>query len=181
MSDAEICRRLAACVRAEQLGLEEPEWRAFCARTEQALTPAAAAGGESWTIHIDGAARGNPGPAAIGLVISDSTGLTVREEGGRLGRTTNNVAEYRALLRALEIAQELGAPSLRIRSDSELLVRQMNGLYRVKHEQLLPLYLQARELCRNFASVEFVHVPRSQNRRADQLANLALDTPENSR
>lgn len=160
-----------------QLGLEEAEWRAFCARLERVLAPAAEET-EAIRIHIDGAARGNPGPAAYGVILTDSAGLTLHEEGNRIGQTTNNVAEYRALIRALEIAQTLDARSLQIRSDSELLVRQMNGLYRVKHEQLLPLYLQARELCRHFTTVEILHVPRNQNRRADHLANLALDTPE---
>jgi len=164
-------------VDAAQLGLEEPEWRAFCIRLERALAPAAGEAG-ALTINIDGAARGNPGPAAYGVIVADSAGLTLHEEGSRIGQTTNNVAEYRALIRAMEIARTLGARSLQIRSDSELLVRQMNGLYRVKHEQLLPLFLQARELCRGFDAVEILHVPRSQNRRADQLANLALDAPD---
>ncbi|HNY91932.1 MAG TPA: ribonuclease HI family protein, partial [bacterium] len=95
-----------------------------------------------------------------------------------IGTATNNVAEYRALLCSLELAREMGADHLTVHSDSELLVKQMNGLYRVKNEQLLSLYLQARALCAGFSSVEIAHVPRSRNRRADQLANLALDTPD---
>jgi ribonuclease HI len=177
ISDAEICRRLNTLVRADQLGLEEPEWRAFCTRVEQSLSSALTAGEKQYRINIDGAARGNPGPAAVGLVIADSSGKTVHEFGQCIGHATNNVAEYHALLHALDQALELGAESIQVRSDSELLVRQMNGLYRVKHEQLLPLFLAAREKCRNFASVEFIHLPRSQNRRADQLANMALDAP----
>ena len=176
-SDAEICRRLAGLVRAETLGLEEADWRAFCARMERTLCAPAPAGG-GLLIHIDGAARGNPGPAAIGVILAESGGRTVREHGARIGETTNNVAEYRALLCSLELAREMGADHLTVHSDSELLVKQMNGLYRVRNEQLLPLYLQARALCAGFSSVEIAHVPRSRNRRADQLANLALDTPD---
>ncbi|HNY92143.1 MAG TPA: hypothetical protein PKM23_11530, partial [bacterium] len=94
-SDAEICRRLAGLVRAETLGLEEADWRAFCARMERTLCAPAPAGG-GLLIHIDGAARGNPGPAAIGVILAESGGRTVREHGARIGETTNNVAEYRA-------------------------------------------------------------------------------------
>ena len=178
ISDAEICRRLAGLVRAETVGLEEADWRAFCARMELALrAPAPAPDGDGLLIHIDSAARGNPGPAAIGVVLAESGGRTLREHGARIGETTNNEAEYRALLCSLELARETGATHLRVHSDSELLVKQMNGLYRVKNEQLLPLYLQARALCAGFSSVEITYIPRSRNRRADQLANLALDTP----
>jgi ribonuclease HI len=177
-ADLEICRRLASLVRGEQVGLEEAEWRAFCARLERTLAAAEPRAGESFIVNIDGAARGNPGPAAIGVLIVDHTGKTVHEHGERIGQTTNNVAEYRALIRALELVQDLGAKSIKVRSDSELLAKQMNGLYRVKNEQLLPLYMEARQMCQNFASVEIVHVPRGQNRRADQLANMALDAPD---
>lgn len=177
-ADLEICRRLAALVRGEQVGLEEAEWRAFCARLERAMAPSPPDAGEGLLVHIDGAARGNPGPAAIGVVMADLAGRTVREHGERLGKATNNVAEYRALIRALQLAAELGAKVIKVRSDSELLTKQMNGLYRVKNEQLLPLYQQARELYQEFTSVEITHVPRAQNRRADQLANMALDAPD---
>lgn len=177
-SDAEICRRMAQLVRGETVGLGEAEWRAFCVRMERAAAaPGVPAEGAGLLIHIDGAARGNPGPSAIGVVIAGPDGKTMREHGARIGETTNNVAEYRALLCSLELALEMGAEHLSVHSDSELLVKQMNGLYRVKNEQLLPLYLQARDLCQSFSSVAITHVPRSRNRRADQLANLALDTP----
>ena len=126
------------------------------------------------TIHIDGAARGNPGPAAFAYVIT-RTGQPVIEEAGRLGTATNNLAEYTALVRALERAATLSADRLLIRSDSELLVKQMNGLYRVKNEQLRELHEQATELLRRFPSVSIVHVPRAQNNRADRLCNEVLD------
>ncbi|MBI5243757.1 MAG: ribonuclease HI family protein [Elusimicrobia bacterium] len=126
-------------------------------------------------IHIDGAARGNPGPASLGVVIQDEAGTLLRERGRCLGERTNNAAEYEALLEALRLAFELGGTRLKIRSDSELLVRQYNGQYRVKSPKLLEFLLEAHRLARRFESVEFAHVPREQNKRADRLANQALD------
>jgi ribonuclease HI len=128
----------------------------------------------SVTIHIDGAARGNPGPAAFAYVITPDEGPAI-EEHGRLGQTTNNVAEYSALVRALERAGQLGADRLLIFSDSELLVKQMNGLYRVKNDDLRDLHDQAKRLMDRFERVTIRHVPRSENRRADRLCNEALD------
>jgi ribonuclease HI len=127
-----------------------------------------------FTIHIDGAARGNPGPAAFAYVIARA-GQAAVEDAGSLGQTTNNVAEYTALVRALERARDLGGRDLCIRSDSELLVKQMNGLYRVKNEQLKSLHEQARRLGQQFDSVSIAHVPREQNSRADRLCNEVLD------
>jgi ribonuclease HI len=129
---------------------------------------------EVLTINIDGAARGNPGPAAFAYVIQRD-GREPIEQAGCLGKATNNVAEYTALVRALEHALKLGAKRLAIRSDSELLVKQMNGEYRVKHPQLLPLYEEAQELVGGFESVALSHVRREQNQRADALCNAALD------
>ncbi|MCI0463429.1 MAG: ribonuclease HI family protein [Gemmataceae bacterium] len=126
------------------------------------------------TIHIDGAARGNPGPAACAYVITQD-GAPPIEEAEHLGSTTNNIAEYTALVRALERAAQLGGNRLLIRSDSELLVKQMNGLYRVKNEQLRVLHEQAKQLCAPFDSVAIVHVPRSANSEADRLCNEVLD------
>ncbi len=125
-------------------------------------------------INIDGAARGNPGPAAFAYVIAVD-GQTVLEHAGRLGKATNNVAEYTALVKALEQVGELGAERLVIRSDSELLVKQMNGEYKVKNPALRDLYEEAVDLSRGFASVRLEHVRREQNKRADQLCNHALD------
>jgi ribonuclease HI len=128
------------------------------------------------TIHTDGASRGNPGPAAFAYVIRRDD-KPVIEEAGCLGRMTNNQAEYTALVRALERALKLSAdrPVL-VRSDSELLVKQMNGEYRVKDETLRDLYEEARALVRRFdAPVTIRHVRRDQNSRADELCNQALD------
>jgi ribonuclease HI len=127
-----------------------------------------------WKIHTDGGARGNPGPAAYAYVI-DRPGENAIEVAGRLGTATNNIAEYTALVRALEHALKLGARRLHVLSDSELLVKQMNGLYKVKHEGLRPLYEQAQELCRQFESVKIQHVFRERNKHADRLYNEVLD------
>lgn len=125
-------------------------------------------------INIDGGSRGNPGPAAFGFVIQ-RPGLPELRGNGRLGHTTNNVAEYTGLIEALKQAQRLGERDLLIRSDSELLVKQMNGFYRVKHANLIPLFEQAKQLTQQFDQVRFVHVYREQNTVADQLCNDALD------
>ncbi len=126
------------------------------------------------TICFDGASRGNPGRAAIGVVVLKD-GAPVREIGETIGRTTNNVAEYRALLRGLEEAAALGARTVRICSDSELVVRQLSGQYHVRSPQLAPLHRQAVSRLRQFDEVSVVYVPREQNRGADALANRALD------
>ena len=129
------------------------------------------------TIHTDGAARGNPGPAAFAYVIARD-GQPPIEEAGRIGSTTNNQAEYTALVRALEHAARLATPHDRVvvHSDSELMVKQLRGEYRVKDEGLRPLYERARRLSAGFAHPpKFVHVRRAQNSRADELCNLALD------
>jgi ribonuclease HI len=126
--------------------------------------------------HIDGASRGNPGPAAYAVVIRDPAGRVVFELAKRMGRETNNVAEYYALLAALDYATSQGIGALRIRSDSELLVRQIEGRYRVKSSDLKPLHERASKLIRQLTYFAIEHVPREQNRDADALANLALDS-----
>jgi ribonuclease HI len=126
------------------------------------------------TINIDGGSRGNPGPASWAYVVQHD-GQTILEENGLLGQTTNNIAEYTALLRALEKAAELKAQTVHIKSDSELLVKQMKGLYKVKNPGLQPLYQQASQLRRGFAKVDFTHVYREDNKEADRLCNEALD------
>ena len=126
------------------------------------------------TAHIDGASRGNPGPAAYAVILKQPGKPTV-EEAETLGTATNNVAEYTALVRALELAAEHGVRALAVFSDSELLVKQMNGEYRVKHPDLLPLYQEANRLKRAFDAVTVTHVRRGQNARADALCNKALD------
>jgi ribonuclease HI len=126
-------------------------------------------------IHVDGASRGNPGDAGFGVHVADADGATIAELYGHLGQATNNVAEYQGLLHALRWALERGAGTVEIFSDSELLVRQMAGRYRVKNPGLQPLYREAAELLRRFERARITHVRREENREADALANRALD------
>jgi ribonuclease HI len=125
--------------------------------------------------NIDGASRGNPGPASYAVVLRDPSGKIVLELAKNIGRETNNVAEYFALLAALDYATSHGIRALRIRSDSELLVRQMQGRYKVKSADLKPLHERASKLARQLEYFIIEHVPREMNRDADGLANVALD------
>jgi len=128
----------------------------------------------SATANIDGGSRGNPGPAGYGVRIEQAEG-TVVELKASIGTCTNNVAEYHGLLAALRWATEHGVASLLVRSDSELLVKQMRGEYRVKNSGLQPLYEEARSLARHIGTVRFEHVRRESNTEADRLANEAMD------
>ncbi|HEX7159776.1 MAG TPA: YbgC/FadM family acyl-CoA thioesterase [Trebonia sp.] len=129
-------------------------------------------------VYTDGASRGNPGPAGAGWLLVDGDGQVCEEGVLPLGRTTNNVAEYRAVIAALERARELGATRVTLRSDSELLIQQLSGAYRVRAERLQPLYRRVQELACAFERVTYEHVPREQNRRADRLANQAAGANE---
>lgn len=133
-----------------------------------------------WTIYTDGGSRGNPGPAAYAYVIKRPGEVDI-EEMGYLGQTTNNIAEYTGLVKALEHANELGGKQLVVNSDSELMVKQLNGQYKVKNEGLRPLYNQAVALRRQFDSVTIMHIYRDQNSQADALCNEAMDNPRDSK
>jgi ribonuclease HI len=126
-------------------------------------------------LHVDGGARGNPGPAAIGVVVSGPDGQPIDELSETIGEATNNVAEYRAVLKGLERAKELGATELEIIGDSELVARQLSGVYKVKHPGIRPLYEQAIASLRGFERWSIRTVPRAENARADALVNAALD------
>ncbi len=125
--------------------------------------------------HIDGGARGNPGPAGFGAILEDEQGRRLGELSQYLGHRTNNYAEYAGLIAVLEHAKREGHTALAVRSDSELMVRQMRGQYKVKSPDLRPLYEKARELSRGLAWFAIEHVPRAKNRDADRLANQAMD------
>lgn len=127
------------------------------------------------TIHTDGGSRGNPGPAAAGFILNDSDGNQLQAKSFFLGRATNNVAEYTAIVKALEAAKEIGAKKLVVFSDSELLVRQINGTYKVKSEQIKPLFRQAVELLDEFVDCKINFVPRGENKEADKLVNQSLN------
>jgi ribonuclease HI len=126
-------------------------------------------------VNVDGGARGNPGPAAIGVVVSGPDGKVIDELAEPIGVATNNVAEYRALLRGIEWARGLGADELEIVGDSELVARQVTGAYKVKHPAMKPLYDEATAALRAFGDWRIRTVPRSENARADELVNQALD------
>ena len=131
------------------------------------------AGENVWVIYVDGASRGNPGPAGAGaLLIKDDEKIELTRY---LGRTTNNVAEYEALILGLGEALDHGADRAEVRSDSELMVRQMTGAYKVKKAHLKPLYEKAMELAARFKKVNIIHIERGLNKEADRLANLAID------
>jgi ribonuclease HI len=136
--------------------------------------PAAAA----YRANIDGGSRGNPGPAAYGVVIRDGRGEIVAKLKKHIGRMTNNVAEYYGLIAALDYAESHSVRAIRIESDSELLVKQMRGQYKVKSEDLRPLFERALKMSKAFDSFRIEHVYREQNREADTLANQALDETE---
>jgi ribonuclease HI len=124
---------------------------------------------------IDGGSRGNPGPAAWAVAVLDDSGACAEGRSGCIGRATNNVAEYHGLLQALRCATEAEAEEVEILADSELIVRQMAGLYRVKHPDLKPLHAEARRLATGFRSFRMRHVRREENKLADRLVNQALD------
>jgi ribonuclease HI len=127
------------------------------------------------TVNVDGGARGNPGPAAIGAVVRDAGGEVLEERGERIGRATNNVAEYRALLLGIELAAAHGADELELVGDSELIVRQVEGRYKVKDATMKELHAQVKAALQPFARWSIRHVRREQNADADRLVNAALD------
>jgi ribonuclease HI len=127
------------------------------------------------TLYADGGSRGNPGPAASGAVLYGEDGSVLAEVGEFLGTATNNVAEWRALLAGLACARELGVDDIAVRMDSELVVRQITGVYRVKHADLIPLHTKAKQLLREFKTTDVRHVPRKENAAADAVVNQYLD------
>jgi single stranded DNA-binding protein len=140
--------------------------------------PRAAAGGEpvvEVVVQADGGARGNPGPAGFGVVVMTPASQVLAELAEPIGPATNNVAEYRAVIAGLERARELGASRVEVRSDSQLVIRQLTGVWQVKTGALQPLWAQANDLAEGFDQVRFTQVPREENRRADALANQAMN------
>lgn len=129
----------------------------------------------AYQANIDGGSRGNPGPAAYGVVVRDPKGEVVARLKKYIGQSTNNVAEYFGLIAALDYAQSHGVRALRVLSDSELLVKQMRGVYKVKSEELRPLHERAKKMAQSFESFRIDHIYREQNREADALVNQALD------
>jgi ribonuclease HI len=126
-------------------------------------------------VSCDGASRGNPGPAGIGAQVTDEHGTVLGEIGHGIEETTNNVAEYTAVIEGLALAAELGARTVTLRSDSQLLINQLTGRYRVKSEHLQPLHRRVRSIAAGFERISFEHVPREENSAADALANIGVD------
>jgi ribonuclease HI len=126
-------------------------------------------------IYTDGASRGNPGPAAAGVAIFSTDGQLIEEISLKLGNQTNNFAEYTALIEGLKAAVEGGAKSVVVKADSQFMIRQMLGEYKVKTETIKPLYQESKRLAAEFQKVKFEHIPREENKHADRLANDALD------
>ncbi len=127
-------------------------------------------------IYTDGGCRYNPGPAAIGVVIQDASGIVLAAISDYIGQGTNNQAEYQAVIAGLERAQALGASNVEIRTDSQLISEQMNGRYKVKDAALKPLFQKAQALSRRFQNFKIVHIPREKNREADRLVGMALSS-----
>jgi len=154
----------------------------LCSPARNAAGSSMAARSKELILQVDGGSRGNPGPAAIGVVIKDKNGKVLKQIGEVIGELTNNVAEYRALVRALEEARSMGATSVEIRSDSELLVSQLQGKFRVRSPDLGPLHLEATRLLRAFQHWTAKRVSRGENAAADALVNQALNHafPESS-
>ncbi len=127
------------------------------------------------TLHTDGGARGNPGPAGIGILLTDEKGEVIAELARGLGQTTNNVAEYEAVIAGLELALDRGVTDVRVAVDSELVVHQLKGEWKIKNDRLRSLAVRARALMSRFASASIEHVPREHNAGADRLANQGMD------
>ncbi|MBN1391764.1 MAG: phosphoribosylglycinamide formyltransferase [Sedimentisphaerales bacterium] len=130
---------------------------------------------EQITAYTDGGSRGNPGPAAAGFILAEPNGTPIQSRAFFLGETTNNVAEYTAIIKALESARQIGAKKLTVFSDSELLVKQVNGEYKVKSEQIRPLFRQTVDLVSEFEDCKVIHITRDKNQQADELVNQALN------
>lgn len=130
---------------------------------------------ESYSLHTDGGARGNPGPAGIGVVLAGPDGRVIEEVARGIGWATNNVAEYEGLLEGLRCARRHGVQRLHVHMDSVLVIQQMKGVFKVKHAGLKPLHEAARELVKEFKGVVFTAIPREQNKRADELTNQGID------
>ena len=151
----ELFRRMGSALGEEEMGSE---------------AAADATGGEAW-VHTDGASKGNPGPAGIGIVIRTPDGREVLAWGRSIGRATNNVAEYMAAIEGLKKARELGARAVRLRADSELLIRQVEGRYKVKNAGLKPLHAELMKVLKGFGEWHAEYIPREQNAEADALAS----------
>ena len=164
-----------AAEKAPKAAVERAEGVKAAGPQPPAPGSAATSGTKVVQVFSDGAARGNPGPAGAGAVVLDAQGHVLARRGRFLGNATNNVAEYKGLLLGLEAARELGARVVQVRADSQLLIRQLQGKYQVKHAGLKPLHAEALRLLNQFERHSLQHVPREENALADEMSNRAID------
>jgi ribonuclease HI len=171
-SAAEASRALEGLARSLD---GTPAVTAHRAGEETRRAPDGPRGLEHAILQVDGASRGNPGPSAIGMILRLPSGEELYSVGKKIGRATNNVAEYRAVIEGMKLARELGVRALTVRLDSELVMKQLTGAYRTKNAELASLALEVGEQCRHFSRCAFEHVMREENCEADRLANEALN------
>jgi len=174
--DLEILRKLRTLTTAEQLAVDKVDLEHFFDRIDKFLHGQKAECEKKLIVYTDAAARGNPGPAGIGIVIQNEDDKVVKEHYEFIGEQTNNTAEYMAFIKGLELARDMKADSILVQTDSELLANQINGVHKVKHKALIDLYINAKKLLNNFTKVEINHIDRGKNKDADRLANLAIDS-----
>jgi ribonuclease HI len=172
--DLETARKLLRGAAAA-LKAEKPPARSPAAAVKPPSVVAPEPGSRAVRVFSDGAARGNPGPAGAGAVITDASGNVLARLGHFLGRQTNNFAEYQGLLLGLRHAQEMGAREVKVRADSQLMIRQLKGQYAVRNTALKPLHAEALRLLRGFERFDLEHVPREENALADEMSNRAID------
>lgn len=174
-AEAEEALREMAAVLGVEISADRPPKEPVSAGTAAKTVDITGMTISELIIHADGASRGNPGPAAAAVVAYDTEGTELASRAKRLGKATNNVAEYSACILALELAADFGVPKVTVRMDSELVVKQMKGEYKIRNENLAVLAGKARELAAEFGKCVWEHVPRAGNAAADKLANEILD------
>jgi len=179
IAEHETLERTCAALRGLTLEAARKLLRGAARQLQQEKLPLPEAkvpgAGRAIRVYSDGAARGNPGPAGAGAVLTDSAGNVIARLGRYLGRQTNNVAEYEGLLLGLKHARELGYREVEVRADSQLLIRQLKGEYAVRHAGLKPLHAEALRVLRSFDRFDLQHVPREENALADEMSNRAID------
>jgi ribonuclease HI len=179
---AQLLRRLTedpilSSISGQVADMDEPEIRDLLTFAADTIAPAPPNAVDEATIYVDGASIGNPGPAGAGVFIVDCQNKKIAEVCESLGVTTNNVAEYRALIIGLRKARKLGVRRVHVRADSELMVKQMSGQYRIKDVKLQALSLEAKDIIDSFDFFDILHIDRSKNRDADRLSKRAADVP----
>ncbi len=172
-SEKKVWDLLKSKTRAEAIGVSDSDWTAFVNKVDVLFEKPKI---EKYNLYSDGAARGNPGPSGVGIYIEDAQGNIVKQHFEYLGDQTNNCAEYMALSIGLDIAKDMELDNITVFTDSELMAKQLNGIYKVKNKSLIELYMQVTQKINSFSSIEIQHVTRDKNKNADRLANMAIDS-----